>query len=333
MGQIYKHISPSGKFYIGATRYTWEKRAGKSPLSEYRKSSPVFFNAIQKYGWENFTHEVLEDNIPDEMLFERERYWIEKLEAIGEKGYNCLRGGGTKKNDKNAILDMCGGAEGLRELYETRSTAEVGEMLGVHYKAIYGLLKEYDIPLHSANFRSEAYLAKRKAERKPIDKLIASAYQIFPHICEFCQNSFMSKRHNSRFCSRSCAGKYLHTLPNIKENIQKARAAKQHQTGAKGPQKGQIGNKGHLTTNHTRWHVRRANFIEDCEFCKIEPKENYILQEDPKDAGKPSREDLLRMYVEEGKTATRIGEEVGFSQKIITTLLKRYDIPIRPRNG
>lgn len=329
MGQIYKHTSPSGKCYIGATRYTWEKRASKSPLSEYRKSSPVFFNAIQKYGWENFTHEVLEDNIPDEMLFERERYWIEKLEAIGEKGYNCLRAGGTKKNDKNAILDMCGGAEGLRELYETRSTAEVGALLGVHYMVIYGLLKEYDIPLHPSNFRSEYYLAKVKAARKPVEELKSSDKNIIPKICEFCGEEFLARFSTSKFCSKSCSGKNFH---KNSENVEKLR--KSWQVAEKDYDRHKnIGNKGGSKTAHTRWHVRRAKFVENCEFCQVEPRDNYIEVSSPESEGKPSREAVYQMYVIEGKSMKTIGEETGLGHNVIRRLLKRYDIPTRPRNG
>lgn len=42
--------------------------------------------AIQEYGVENFTLEILESDIED--YDEREHYWIEKLNALAPNGYN-----------------------------------------------------------------------------------------------------------------------------------------------------------------------------------------------------------------------------------------------------
>ena len=54
---VYKHTSPSGKVYIGITKrkpeYRWNKGKG------YRKDQLLFYRAIKKYGWGNFTHEIL----------------------------------------------------------------------------------------------------------------------------------------------------------------------------------------------------------------------------------------------------------------------------------
>ena len=55
---IYKHTSPSGKSYIGITKQG-KKRFGKDG-NGYKKQRK-FYNAIQKYGWDNFKHEIIED--------------------------------------------------------------------------------------------------------------------------------------------------------------------------------------------------------------------------------------------------------------------------------
>lgn len=57
---IYKHTSPSGKSYIGITKQG-KKRFGKDG-NGYKKQRK-FYNAIQKYGWDNFKHEIIEDNL------------------------------------------------------------------------------------------------------------------------------------------------------------------------------------------------------------------------------------------------------------------------------
>ena len=53
---IYKHISPSGKIYIGQTcqspKQRWNGGIGY-------KHSQHFYNAILKYGWDNISHEII----------------------------------------------------------------------------------------------------------------------------------------------------------------------------------------------------------------------------------------------------------------------------------
>lgn len=56
MFYIYMHTSPSGKKYIGQTcqkvNRRWRNGIG------YKKN-PYFWRAIEKYGWDNFKHEIL----------------------------------------------------------------------------------------------------------------------------------------------------------------------------------------------------------------------------------------------------------------------------------
>ena len=63
---VYKHTSPSGKCYIGITCQNPIKRWGTNGNGYFGKTKksgkylhPYFVNAIQKYGWDNFTHEIL----------------------------------------------------------------------------------------------------------------------------------------------------------------------------------------------------------------------------------------------------------------------------------
>lgn len=60
-----------------------------------------FKNAIEKYGIENFDYEILEDNIPENLLDGREQYWIAYFHTyIGDpfcKGYNMTLGGSTNR--------------------------------------------------------------------------------------------------------------------------------------------------------------------------------------------------------------------------------------------
>ena len=60
MWTVYMHISPSNKRYIGITSRTPEKRWGHNG-NNYRKTGhhKYFVAAIDKYGWDNFKHEII----------------------------------------------------------------------------------------------------------------------------------------------------------------------------------------------------------------------------------------------------------------------------------
>lgn len=84
----------TNKVYIGQTcqkpEYRWNQGKGY-------QESPLFYNAIQKYGWENFTHEILETVDSLEKANDRERYWICYYQSNNrDYGYNLNDGGNSK---------------------------------------------------------------------------------------------------------------------------------------------------------------------------------------------------------------------------------------------
>lgn len=90
--------------YVGCTcrRYQSE-RSGKNG---YRYiASKVFYEAIQKYGWENFVYSVLEENLTKDESEIRERYWILQLDTIYPNGYNLQSGGVSGKKYHNLISE------------------------------------------------------------------------------------------------------------------------------------------------------------------------------------------------------------------------------------
>lgn len=92
MGVIYKITNTlNGKFYVGKTKQKLEKRMAQHRY-ESKKGSIGLGAAIRKYGWENFTVEVLEV-CPDEKLSEREIFFIAELDCKSPKGYNLTDGG------------------------------------------------------------------------------------------------------------------------------------------------------------------------------------------------------------------------------------------------
>lgn len=97
-GYVYKYTSPSGKSYIGQTIDSLYKRAG-GPNGKRYKTCPIFYKAIQKYGFKNFEVEILA-TVPQNQLNDTERKYIEIFNTQIPNGYNVSNGGnaqGTKK--------------------------------------------------------------------------------------------------------------------------------------------------------------------------------------------------------------------------------------------
>ena len=84
-GWIYKYTSPSGKSYIGQTTYSLYDRAGLNGRC-YQNCS-TFYAAIQKYGFENFQVEIL-DEVPKELLETKEAQYIQEYNTLLPNGYN-----------------------------------------------------------------------------------------------------------------------------------------------------------------------------------------------------------------------------------------------------
>ena len=92
--KIYMHKNKvNGKVYIGQTKQNPSRR-WRDNGSGYIES-PLFWNAIQKYGWENFEHIILEDCIETQKdANAKEKYYISLYRSNDRNyGYNILDGG------------------------------------------------------------------------------------------------------------------------------------------------------------------------------------------------------------------------------------------------
>ena len=85
---VYEHIFPNGKKYIGISCDAEKRwRNGKG-----YETQPKIARAINKYGWENVTHNIIIDGISKEQAETLERYLIAELKTI-DNGYNTSTGG------------------------------------------------------------------------------------------------------------------------------------------------------------------------------------------------------------------------------------------------
>ena len=90
---VYMHKSPSNKVYIGITQQKPEQRWGNG---RYYRENAHFNNAITKYGWENFSHEILFEGLNKEEAEQKEIELIKQYKAQDSNyGYNIANGGSS----------------------------------------------------------------------------------------------------------------------------------------------------------------------------------------------------------------------------------------------
>jgi group I intron endonuclease len=91
MAIIYEIVNTTNnRSYVGQTRRTLNERLNYHK-NENRKSTPLY-NAIRKYGWENFSFHIVEECEIDD-INDREIYWIAEKKTLYPNGYNLTTGG------------------------------------------------------------------------------------------------------------------------------------------------------------------------------------------------------------------------------------------------
>ena len=99
---VYRHISPSGKVYIGITSKPIEKRWNKGKGYINCKS---FYNAIVKYGRDNIKHEVLFTNLLEVKAKSLEVDLIRHYKNLGIS-YNITDGGDGMTGYKHSEITL-----------------------------------------------------------------------------------------------------------------------------------------------------------------------------------------------------------------------------------
>ncbi len=129
---VYCHKSPSGKVYIGMTGQRPEERWGRDGRGY--KNGKHFFSAIQKYGWDVFSHEIIASGLTKEEAEELEIRTIAERQSTDRRfGYNSAVGGGVNRGNhlteqrKNEIRAFMTGREVLPETREKLRAANIGK--------------------------------------------------------------------------------------------------------------------------------------------------------------------------------------------------------------
>lgn len=129
---VYRHVSPSNKVYVGITKdikSRWGKNGqgylGKEKNGKY--THWLFAPAILKYGWENFSHEILFENINEisaKMVEEDLIFYYKKENKsynIADSSFNC-----SYINNQIPIIQL---TYDLEIVAEFTSSAEAGRIL------------------------------------------------------------------------------------------------------------------------------------------------------------------------------------------------------------
>lgn len=181
-GYIYKTTNlVNGKIYVGQHR-------GESFDENYYGSGIILKRALDKYGKNNFSCEILEWCNTKQQLEEREIYWIDKLDSCNSKiGYNRSAGG-----------------------YTPRYYGENHPMYGRHQS---DASNELNRESHLGKKHSQETRAKMSATQKKINnKKKANRLNVWileQHKCEYCGVLMTVKYGSGRFCSDACVRKHL----------------------------------------------------------------------------------------------------------------------------
>lgn len=120
---VYIHTSPSGKYYVGITSKKPNQRWGRG--SGYTKNTH-FYNAIQKYGWDNFDHAIIATNLTKEEACEFEKAIIKEIRNIDKLlCYNITSGGEGASYEHEDLSNMMFGF--LKVLNLSEETGSHGE--------------------------------------------------------------------------------------------------------------------------------------------------------------------------------------------------------------
>lgn len=133
---VYIHINKiNGKMYVGQTIHGYNPKKRWDNGNGYQHC-PYFSKAIVKYGWGNFEHEIIANNLTALEADNFEKLLIEKLDTMNpDKGYNLEKGGtknktlseSTKKKISNSHIGE------KNPMYGVTLNGEKNGMYGKHH--------------------------------------------------------------------------------------------------------------------------------------------------------------------------------------------------------
>lgn len=116
----------NNKVYIGQTMQSVEERYKQHLKSCRCKQHYKIYRAMNKYGVDNFYYEILERDVKEEDIDEREIYWIEYYDSF-KNGYNSTTGGDGRTIYKELDIDYI-----VQSLKDGKQMKELAEEFNVN---------------------------------------------------------------------------------------------------------------------------------------------------------------------------------------------------------
>ena len=185
---VYQHKNKiNEKVYIGITSQKPEQRWGSQGCNY--KSSPHFYSAIQKYGWDNFEHNILFTELTKEQACLKEQELIKEYNSMNrEFGYNSTSGGDiftmNEETKQKISQAMMGNQNNLghpcsEEKKKKISNAQKGrEFTEEHKQKLSEAAKNRHVPCSE----EKKQILKEKSHKKPVyceelDKIFESVQE------------------------------------------------------------------------------------------------------------------------------------------------------------
>ena len=171
MAYIYKIINDiNEKIYVGKTNLSIEERwrQHKKDRSKIEAQKRPLYRAIKKYGIEYFHIELIEECTND-IVNEREKYWIEQYGSF-KNGYNATLGGDGKSYIDYDLV--------VKTYQQLHNQTKVADILNISQDSVSIILRERGIePLSSDEVNQKAFgkmVAMLDIKTKQILKTFAS---------------------------------------------------------------------------------------------------------------------------------------------------------------
>lgn len=175
---VYIHKNKiNGKMYVGITCQDTNRRWGNG--SNY-KTCRKFYNAIQKYGWQNFEHIIFAQNLTMEEASNMQQLLIKQLDTINN-GYNLNFGG-------------------IVQLHCCETKQKISNSVKKFYNSQRGLQKRKIKPLWNDENRA---VAREKAKDRFIEVYCIQLDKIYECIADASRQTGLSRSAIRRSCKRS----------------------------------------------------------------------------------------------------------------------------------
>lgn len=116
--RVYCYTGKNGKKYIGITSRSVKQRAETNGNAYVREDNSKFGRAIEKYGFDFFTVETLEENLTLDEAREKEKYYINLYDTY-YNGYNNTFGGeGRITTNRELVQELWNKGNGIQEIKE-----------------------------------------------------------------------------------------------------------------------------------------------------------------------------------------------------------------------